>query len=162
MFRIRDVVQLQPEEQTLLLVRRHLRTAVGSLFLAGLLIAIPFFFLFHLVRVGGFGIVIFCLLLALGAAFALRVFLLWDSHVFILTNKRIIHVEQMGVWRRHVREMPLLALEQMSIERRGFLDALFRTGILRLRANGHGQIVFSDVSHPERLIEKIEQARPVR
>lgn len=162
MFRIRDVVQLQPDEQTLALERRHLRTMAGPLLLAGLFIAVPFFFLFHLVRAGGFGIVIFCLLLAIGAVFALRVFLIWDSHVLILTNRRIIHVEQTGIWRRHVREMPLAALEQISIERRGPLDAFFRTGVLKLRANGHGQIVFAGVARPEILVETIEKARPVR
>lgn len=160
MFRIRDVMQLQPDEQTLLLERRHLRTMAGSLILAGLLIAVPFFFLFPLVRVGAFGMAIFCLLLAVGAAFALRVFITWDSHVLIVTNRRIVHVEQTGVWRRHVREMPLSALEQVSIERRGPWDALFRTGVLRLRANGHGTIVFAGAHRPEVLVELIEKARP--
>lgn len=161
MFRIRDVVQLQPDEQTLSLERRHLRTMAGALLLAVLLIVVPFFFLFPLVRAGGFGVAIFCLLLAVGAVFALRVFLIWDSHVIILTSQRIIQVEQTGIWRRHVREMPLHALEQVSIERRGPMDAMFRTGVLRLRANGHGMIVFSGVSRPEILAEKIEKARSV-
>lgn len=161
MFRIRDVIQLQSEEKTLFLERRHLRTMAGPLLLAGLLIVVPFFFLFHLVRAGGFGIAIFCLLLAVGAVFALRVFLIWDSHVLILTNRRIVHVEQTGVWRRQIREMPLSALEQVSIERRGPWDAMLRTGVLRLRANGHGTIVFSGVYRPEILVEKIEKARPM-
>lgn len=161
MFRIRDVIQLQPEEKTLLLERRHLRTMAGPLILAGLLIAVPFFFLFPLVRVGGFGMAIFSLLLAVGAAFALRVFITWDSHVLIVTNQRIVHVEQTGVWRRQVREMPLISLEQVSIERRGPWDALFRTGVLRLRANGHGTIVFAGAHRPETLVALIEKARPV-
>jgi hypothetical protein len=160
MFRIRDVIQFQPDEKTLFLERRHLRTMAGPLVLAGLLIAVPFFFLFPLVRAGGFGMAIFSLLLALGAVYALRVFLVWDSHVLILTNRRLVHVEQTGVWRRQVREMPLSTIEQMTIERRGPGDAMFRTGVLRLRANGHGTIVFAGAIKPEALVEKIEKARP--
>jgi hypothetical protein len=95
----------------------------------------------------------FACCLAVGAAFALRVFITWDSHVLIVTNRRIVHVEQTGVWRRYVREMPLSALEQVSIERRGPWDALFRTGVLRLRANGHGMIVFAGAHRPEVLVE---------
>ncbi|MCE9585964.1 PH domain-containing protein [Candidatus Uhrbacteria bacterium] len=161
MFRIRDVIQMQPEERTLVLERRHLRTMAGPLILAGLLIAVPFFFLFPLVRAGGFGMAIFALLLAVGAAFALRVFITWDSHVLILTNRRIVHVEQTGVWRRQVREMPLSTIEQISIERRGAWDAMFHTGVLKLRANGHGSIAFAGVYRPELLTEKIEKARPM-
>lgn len=160
MFRIRDVIQFQPDEQTLFLERRHLRTMAGPLLLAGLLIALPFFFLFPLVRAGGFGMAIFCLLLALGAVYALRVFLVWDSHVLILTNRRLVHVEQTGVWRRQIREMPLSSIEQLTIERRGPGDAMFRTGVLKLRANGHGTIIFAGAIKPEVLLEKIEKARP--
>lgn len=160
MFRIRDVVQLQPEESTLLLVRRHLRTAAGPLVLAGLLIVAPFFFLFPLVRAGGFGMAIFCLLLAVGAAYALRVFIVWDSHVLLLTNRRIVHVEQTGVWRRLVREIPLHTLEQVHIERRGAADAFYKTGTLRLRSNGHGTIVFTGAAKLEAIAEVIERARP--
>ncbi len=103
---------------------------------------------------------LFCLLLAVGAAYALRVFLVWDAHVLLLTNKRLVHVEQLGVWRRHVKELPIASIEQVSVERRGPGDAMFGTGVLRIRAHGNGSIAFAGVARPELLVSQIEKARP--
>ncbi len=152
-------MQLQDGEQVLLLVRPHLRSMFWHLAAAAILIALPFFFLFPLMRAGTFGILLLCLLLAAGVAFALRVFLIWDSHVLILTNRRLVHVEQTGVWRRRIYEIPLTGIEQSFVERRGPIDTMFRTGVLHVRGNGHASIAFLSVPRPEGVLEQIQVAR---
>lgn len=107
MFSIKDVVQLQSSETVELVERRSLRSVAGSLLAAALLIVLPFFFLFSLIRAGGAGAIVLCLLLASGIAAALRAFVIWDSQVLIVTDRRVVSVEQSGVWKRHVQEMAL-------------------------------------------------------
>lgn len=143
----------------MLLARRHARSVLWPLLLAALLIIVPFFFLFTLVRAGTFGMALFSLLLAIGVAFAIRVFLIWDSYVLLLTNQRIVHVEQRGVWRRLVREMPLFSIQQAHVEKRGLFDALLKTGSLHLRSNGHGVIHFPRLHRPDAFIRLIDSVR---
>lgn len=159
MFRIHQVVQLQPEERVMLLVRRHARSVAWPLFFAALLIIVPFFFLFPLVRAGAFGMALFSLLLAVGVVFAIRVFLIWDSYVLLLTNQRVIHVEQTGVWRSLVREIPLDSLQQMHTERRSILDTVFQTSSLHLKSHGHGSIVFPQMYKADVFIRSIDTVR---
>ncbi len=118
MFSVRDVVQLQPGEMIEMIERRSLSSVSRQLLLGAALIAIPFFFLFSLLRAGSAGAIVLCLLLAAGIAAALRAFIIWDSQVLIVTSRRIISVEQKGVWERKVHELSVPDVQEVKGERR--------------------------------------------
>lgn len=118
MFSVRDVVQLQPDETIELIERRSISSVGGPLLLAAALIALPFFFLFSLLRAGSAGAIVFCLLMAVGIAAALRAFVIWDSQALIATTRRVISVDQQGVWQRKVHELFLNDIKDVKAERR--------------------------------------------
>ncbi len=79
MFHIEDVLQLKDDEQVKAIVRRHVVMLVPRLFLALLLIVIPFFLLFPLFSWGLPGAIGFFVVILIGVVIAIRTLLLWDA-----------------------------------------------------------------------------------
>lgn len=156
MFKVTDVVQLKDGERVQAVVRQHGIVLLPRLVLAGLLIALPFFFLFSLSHAGTGGVLVFALCVALGLVIALRSFLMWDSDVLLVTSERLVDVDQRGLWARIVAETPLSQVHEVVWLRKGLLPALCRTGTLRIRSGASSDIVCSGVPRPERVSRLIE------
>ncbi len=135
MLHLREILALQEGERIIRVLRRSLWTAVPGLALAALFIALPFFFLFPLIRLGFVGAVVICASLALGIYFALKHVLLWDTNVLVLTDRRFVVVKQDGLWSRQVFESSV-AGAQAAPGTRSFLDRLLRKGELVLSGQG--------------------------
>ena len=160
MFHITDVVQLQEQEHVERIVRRHPVTLVPSLFLSAVLIIIPFFFLFHLLKAGVFGVLCFVIFVAVGVFIAMRVMHIWDADVVILTNRRVVDVDQHGLWARVVSEVSWQDIQEVRWERRGMIDVLCRMGMLRFYANvPPSELSVPHVSHPETVLSLIQTLR---
>lgn len=161
MLHLTDVIQPKPGEHIQGVFRRQRVGLIGSLIVATLCITLPFFFLFSLTRSGTWGILVFAVLLASGLAIGLRALLLWDANALILTNQRLIYVEQTGLWHRRVQEMAMTSIHEISCESRGIWETLFRVGTLRIRASGAAQeLMIEHLSRPERarsLIQSLTQ-----
>ena len=104
MFRVTEVLQPQPGEQVERLVRRPVLTLLPWLLLSAILISLPFFIFYPLAGYGFWGVTALLVSLAAGVALAVRAFWLWDSNVFIATNRRLIEVKQTNPWSRLVTE----------------------------------------------------------
>ncbi len=155
MFSIRDVIQLQPNEKIELFVRRSVSAMFGQLVLAGALIALPFFFLFSLLRSGSIGAIVLCLFLAAGILVALRAFLIWDSQVLLLTNRRAVFVEQKSPWNRIVHEISLMDVQNVSFART-WMDGIFGRGTIRFSSGGSiSTLEVPNVPRPKPLVETI-------
>lgn len=162
MFRIEDVLLLKDDERVKTLARRHIVTLLPRLFLALLLIVLPFFFLFPLFALGPLGVALFIVLFGCGAVLAVRSLLLWDADVLIITNHRVVDVDQRGVFTRMVSEAPLGSIQDVSWMAKGFLESLFRMGTLRIQlASGTSTIEAKRISHPKALHELISNLRHV-
>lgn len=160
MFHAADVLHLQEGETIEAISRRHAATLVPGLLAAALLIVVPFFFLFALLRSGPFGIIAFCLSLAFGIVLAYKTFHTWDAGVLLLTNRRLIHVNQRGLWTRIVSEMPLALIQRVECERSGLGDAICRTSNLRVFADGAtGTIEFARLPKAERFVSRLNEVR---
>ncbi len=152
MFHVHDVAPLREGERIQGMIRRHVVTLLPMLSLSALFIITPFFFLFPLLRAGSIGAITLVLSVAIGLSLALRAIHLWDADVLIVTTERVIDVDQSGVWARQVAEIPLGAIHDIRWERRGFHEALFRLGTVRLSAAmPPSEVVVSHIAHPERV-----------
>lgn len=160
MFRIEDVLLLKDDESVKTLARRHIVTLLPRLFLALIFLVLPFFFLFPLFSLGPLGVVLFIVLFGCGAVLAVRSMLLWDSDVLIITNRRVVDVDQRGVFTRMVSEAPLGSIQDVSWMAKGFLESLFHMGTLRIQlASGTSTIEARSISHPKALHELISELR---
>lgn len=149
------MLELAPEERILLLIRRHWIVLFGPMILGAAFLVIP---------PASFFIAPFFLpLLALPAItpilnFALALYLLglsayllvlWLSYyldVWIITTRRIIDVEQHGLFRRQISEIALERVQNVTIEIPGFVATLLRFGNLKIQTAGEGEFTISDVT----------------
>lgn len=154
-------MKLQAGERVLGAFREHIvALSVRLLGFAGLII-LPCFFIFPLFRMGVGGMAVFALPVLVGVVAAWRAVRLWDSTVFILTNRRLVHVLQRGIWDRHVSEVALAHVGDVQWEKRGLWQALWRIGTVRIRTNGGSvpSIVMGHLRAPERLAQSIQELR---
>ncbi len=141
MFRVVDVMQLKPEESVRAILRRHGSTLWPHLFLAGLFLVLPFFFLFYLMSRGIGGMIAFSISLVVGLSLALRALHLWDADVLVVTSHRVIDVDQRGIWHRVVSEAPMHMVEDVRWERRGLGEHLLHLGTVLIRTGGAVSVI---------------------
>lgn len=160
MFRLDSVMQLKDEEQIRAMVRRHAITLIGPLLLAMFLIVIPFFFLFPLFNLGLLGVIIFGLLILVGAFLAFRTIFVWDNDVLIVTTQRVLDIDQKGLFSRHVSEANLNAIQDVSWKKQGFWQTMFRMGSVTVQTAGAtATIQGDDLPRPEKIQNLINDVR---
>jgi len=160
MFHSSDVLQLREGEQIEAIARRHSFTLWPKLVLSGLLIIVPFFFLFVLLSLGAFGVILLALTVALGIFFALKSFIQWDANVLLLTNQRLIHVDQRGVWSRRVLETPLDQVQSVECERTGISDWLCRSATMSIVSSGSApDVIYPSLPRYKSFKESLDRVR---
>ncbi len=156
MFHLEDVLHVKDAEQVKTIARRHIATLLPSLSLSFLLIVGPFFVLFPLFRWGMPGVIVFLVALSLGILFGTRSLMLWDSDVLVVTNIRVVDVDQRGAFTRMISEVPLASVQDITWSQKGFLESLFRMGTVRLQSSGGSTTIEAKrVPHPEKLQQLI-------
>lgn len=122
--------QLQSGEELVRVVRRHRATMGPTVGLGGVLIILDFFLIawwFQHRAWGGFG---FALVIVLAVWLIIRGVYIWSHNVLAVTTRRVIDVDQRGVFERHVSEASLEAIQDVRYSIRGFWPTMLRFGTL--------------------------------
>lgn len=161
MFHVSDVMKIQTGEKILALVRAHPVALLLRLLGFALLIVLPCFFIFPLFHLGLPGIAVFLVPVLIGAFCAWRAVRLWDATALILTDRRLVHVAQRGMWDRNVSEAAFAHVGDVQWDKKGVWRALFKVGTLRVRTSGGAvpSIVMADLRNPDRLAQSIQELR---
>lgn len=161
MFHLSDVMKLQPNEKVLGVFRAHSIALLVRLLGFAVLIILPCFFIFPLFRMGAIGILLFLLPVLIGAIGAWRAVRLWDATALVLTDRRLVHALQRGIWDRHVSEVAFSHVGDVQWEKRGLWQSVWRMGTLRIRTNGGSvpSIVMNHLRAPDRLAQSIQELR---
>jgi membrane protein YdbS with pleckstrin-like domain len=160
MFHLEDVLQLKDDEQIKAILRRHSVTLVPPLFLATFLIVLPFFLLFPLFAWGIVGIILFFASVLIGICLAIRTLVLWDSDVLIISNLRLVEVDQKGLLTRSVSEAALKNVQDVSWARHGMSETIFRMGTVKISTAGNAATIDAiRISRPEAVSELINDLR---
>jgi len=88
--------QLKPDEEILMQVHQYWIPFVPRLILFSVWFIIPWFFLYPLFRQGQWGVGLFALLILSSLFFGLRSWYTWSRTIFVVTNKRLIDIDQHG------------------------------------------------------------------
>ncbi len=133
-------------EQILIFVRRHWMAIIGWIFLALVMLSIPAIVILALLAINGPGffvgsrlmytaLIICAALLVTNAVFLTA----WIEHyldVAIITPERLIHVTQIGLFSRHVAELSLLRVQDVSARTNGYIQTLFQYGEVMVESAG--------------------------
>jgi len=84
--------------------------------------------------------------------------------VWIVTNKKIINIEQKGLFRREVSEQKLFRIQDVTSELKGFFSTVINYGTVYVQTAGTEQrFVFKQVARPQRvagiIVKIVEQEK---
>lgn len=85
----------------------------------------------------------------------------WRNDDFIVTSRRVIHIERVLLYRMERHEVPLTRIQNITIKSHGWLDELVGSHDIEIRTAGVGTIAFRELPQAEKFTEIIlqEQAR---
>lgn len=160
MLHLEEIVQLKQDEEVQCIIRRHGATLIPQLFFAFILIVVPFFMMFPLFSWGVAGIAVFALAVCFGIVIALRTFILWDADALIVTNVRIVDVDQRGVFSRFVTEIALHSIQDISWQRKGVFETVCGIGTLTIQGVlTQPPLCVVRIARPERVQEQIHSLK---
>lgn len=143
---------LKPGEEVVEIVRRYSLTYLPHGSLGLVLLLLPFFLLFPLFRWGGWGILIFFILILTAIVFIFRILYVWYFNVFVITNFRLIDIDQRGFFSRAVTEANYEKIQDVSITIKGVFATMFKFGSVHIQTAGtQVQIEIDRIYNPQRI-----------
>jgi hypothetical protein len=160
--RIEDRIQLKVGEEMLEMVHEDLWPRTPGFLLHVFCFVVPFFFLFPLFREGLIGVVVFFALCGTALFFGYRAYKRWSGTVLVLTDRRVVDVDQRGLFDCVVSETPYTRIDDVTYHVKGFWPTLLRYGDIRIHVAGTAaDIAAARVPHPARVHDLINDLRQV-
>ncbi len=95
-----------------------------------------------------------------GILWAIRSLYLWNADVLVVTNLRIVDVDQKGLLSRKVSEAPYDVIQDVSWKREGIWQTIFRMGSVSVQTAGSSATIEAEqIPHPSKLHEIINDER---
>ncbi len=148
------MISLRADEKILLVIRRHWFVMVGPTIFGGVILLFPSLFftiaprLFPAIGenpalepIINFYLSLYILMVLL------YLFIFWSDYyldIWIITTKRLIDIEQRGLFNRQISEMNLNNIQNVSVEIRGVIPTLLKFGNLRVETAGEESFTIRD------------------
>lgn len=156
------MIELYKDEEVLAEMRRHWFVIASEAIFLGAAAAAPLFAFFVLREF----VPVSLPLLALFFFYSVFLFLLWVVFfvawtnyyldVLVVTNKRIIDIEQVSLFSRDNVSVPLQNIQDVKVEVFGILPSLLDYGNLSVQTAGESrEVVISRIAHPHKARERI-------
>lgn len=137
-------------------IRKFWLVFLGRILLSMIFIIAPFFFLYPLLKWSNWGLLVFAAISVFGIMIALRTFIVYSFNVFIITNQRIIDIDQRGFFDRTVSETTYNKIQDVSFRIKGVMQTLYHYGsIIVQTAGAQANIELSGIKDPERIQQTI-------
>lgn len=79
--------------------------------------------------------------------------------IWIVTNERVINIEQINLFRRNVAEKQLDKMQDITIVQKGILQTFFNYGDIYIQTAGHVErFIFKQVPNPKNITSSIMDA----
>ncbi len=160
------MIKLEEGEKLIKIVRRHYFVVLPMVFTIALGVVLPvlvyLFLTSDLVNLGpnmattmktfvsNWGVFIYSLWALI---LWIVLFIEWTDYyldIWILTDKRIIDVEQIGFFHREVTSFAYSQIQDITVETRGILETFLKFGTLHIQTAGHNRnIIINDAHNPE-------------
>ncbi|MFA5076382.1 MAG: PH domain-containing protein [Patescibacteria group bacterium] len=149
-------LNLQPGEKIVLVVRRYSLIYWWQIALVFIFLLLPFFLLYPLFRWATWGPIIFCLLLAIGLYWGLRLLAVWYFNCLVVTNQRLADFDQRGFFNRTVSETVLTKVEDIAYQRKGVWQSIFNYGLIKYTVPpGRTMIEVRGIKRPQQVYQAI-------
>jgi uncharacterized membrane protein YdbT with pleckstrin-like domain len=163
----------EPDEQTVFFLRRHWFKMIPVLVCFLLALALPFAaYAAVKMRIPDFfespgalplyvlGASIFFLYAWL---FLFQSFIDWYLDIWIVTNYRIINIEQIGLFGRTTSELMLYNVQDVTSDIKGFIRTILDFGTIHIQTAGETKrFEFEDIEHPNHVAKRVLELAHVR
>lgn len=168
MMRLDHLPNQRPDEHVVLFLRRHWFAILAICIAFVLLTTVPLiigWYFWATLNVWLNHAVAGPIIVALGSIYFLSIWLFAFLEVtdyyldtWIITNERIINIEQEGLFIRTASELDLAAVQDTTAEIRGILQTLFTYGQVFVQTAGEkGRFHFKNIDNPEHVKEIVTQ-----
>jgi uncharacterized membrane protein YdbT with pleckstrin-like domain len=141
--------QLQPGEDLVRIVRPHRATMFPTVGGGAVFILLDFFLVAWWFQHHGWGGYGFALMLLIGLWLIIRGVYLWRHNVLAITTRRVIDVDQRGIFERHVAETTFDKIQDVRYVIRGLWPTMFRYGTIIIQTAGATtNVELEAVHHP--------------
>lgn len=161
------MTSLRPNETIVLFFRRHWSVLIFRLFLFVVFAAIPLVVLFILLNIWTpqfqpldfftiAGILLLSAYYLFIWLFFLHEWLDYDLDVWIVTNQRILDIEQRGLFSRTISELAISQVEDVTSVVKGKLATFLDFGTVEIQTAGEkARFIFEQVPSPRKITETI-------
>ena len=129
-------ISLQPNEKIITVLHHHPITYAKQIAITVVLVLFAFFLMFFLFSMGAFGVALFLAILLTGVFYGLREFYIWFMNVFIVTNQRIIDIDQTGFFNKTVSEADFDKILDICYSVKGMGQTFLKLGTIKINAAG--------------------------
>ncbi len=172
MISLRQLPNQERDEKPILFLRRHWIEIFKILFFAAVFVAIPFIFYYLLTDNGvdwttywgQFGTLLLSIYMLFTLAILMTMFTDYYLDTWIVTTRRVINIEQKGLFSRVISELHLNQVQDVTAETHGFLATILSYGYVYIQTAGtRERFEFKRVNDPvkikARVSELVEQAK---
>lgn len=153
------MIDLDPNEKIILKVRRHKLALVFESFFLGFFVVLPpilFFISESIGSVRGNDTALFLVVYSFILLLAWMIFfMIWTDYyldVLLVTDKRVVDVEQKGFFSREVATVRLDNIEDISLSVSGILGTFMDFGTLRIQTAAESrEFIIKDVPEPNKI-----------
>lgn len=154
--RLLKSILLAEGERVILIARPSLWRWFWLLLICIILVFGDFFFIYPLVQLGDWGLIIFALVQLLALIILLKISRRYYFTALILTNKKIIDLDQLGYFNRAISQQPLPKIGSIQGKASGLGGALLGLGDIFLSLPETGsQIVISKIKNFKNIVSII-------
>ena len=147
---VSKLVHLKDDEKILRIVRNYWLVYLPQIILGFVLIAAALFLMLPLLHYGWPGVILLFAAVAMGLYYFFRTAIIWYWNVFIITNLRIVDVNQYSLFKRSVAEVTYEKIQDVTYSVDGFLQAVFNFGVVHLETAAKGTALeLPDVHDPK-------------
>jgi len=151
-------IPLNPQEKIVKIVYKSSWVYFLPILASLLLILGACFFMVPLFGLQWWGKIIFWFLIVLGLIFGLRILFALLGNKMILTNQRVILIQQRGFFSRTVLKINYEKIKNISLSIQGFLPTILRLGTMEFSLAESQEILkFSNLSQAQQIQELILQ-----
>lgn len=91
-----------------------------------------------------------------GGLYTFYQWFIWNNGTYIITNQRVIRIEQVSLFNRQISEAELDRIQEISTEIKGPIHTLFNFGTVKIQtASSTGKVDLVDVTNPYDIQQEI-------
>lgn len=155
-----DFIKPKPQEQILMMVRESFSAHVPFFLFYAFWFLVPFFFFYPLFREGVWGELVFGMLVVSGGFLFWRSFHAWSHTLFVITDQRIIDIDQKGFFDRVVTESSFDQMKDVYYRMHGVWAMIFGYGTVYIQMHGDvADLKFEHVKRPARVQDLLNDLR---